>query len=192
MLNVENISLSQTTVASDLTASDFIWYPVIEDLLYCTKNGQRAWTIWSRALWCTMHGFMHGFVNWIITHARRLRAYNRAGDRVTLLTFKHLMPLKMTGRRPREATMNNRESWKGLLQHEHRYSTRWFQMANFCRTNHTVYFRVVHRSCVVSVDQVDTCCETKYLACVPWCLCEVRTDSGCQASYARLVPYPAS
>ena len=30
--------------------------------------------------------------------------------RVTLLTFKHLMPLKMTGRRPREATMNNRES----------------------------------------------------------------------------------
>jgi len=33
-LNVENISLSRTTVASDLTASDFIWCPVIEDLLY--------------------------------------------------------------------------------------------------------------------------------------------------------------
>ena len=36
-LNVENISLSWTTVASDLTASDFIWCPVIEDLLYYTK-----------------------------------------------------------------------------------------------------------------------------------------------------------
>jgi len=33
-LNVENINLSRTTVASDLTASDFIWCPVIEDLLY--------------------------------------------------------------------------------------------------------------------------------------------------------------
>jgi len=33
-VNVENISLSRTTVASDLTASDFIWCPVIEDLLY--------------------------------------------------------------------------------------------------------------------------------------------------------------
>jgi len=33
-LNVENISLSRTTVASDLTASDFIWCLVIEDLLY--------------------------------------------------------------------------------------------------------------------------------------------------------------
>jgi len=32
-LNVENISLSRTTVASDLTTSDFIWCPVIEDLL---------------------------------------------------------------------------------------------------------------------------------------------------------------
>jgi len=34
-LNVENISLLRTTVASDLTAFDFIWCPVIEDLLYC-------------------------------------------------------------------------------------------------------------------------------------------------------------
>jgi len=33
-LNVENISLSRTTVASDLTASDFIWCPVIETLPY--------------------------------------------------------------------------------------------------------------------------------------------------------------
>jgi len=37
-LNVENISLSRTTVASDLTASDFIWCPVIEDLLYNPDN----------------------------------------------------------------------------------------------------------------------------------------------------------
>jgi len=34
MLNVENISLSRTTVASNLTASDFVWCPVIEDLLW--------------------------------------------------------------------------------------------------------------------------------------------------------------
>ena len=43
----------------------------------------------------------------------------------------------------------------------------------------TVYFRVVYRSCVVSVDQVDTCHETKYLACVPQCPCEMLTvDAG--------------
>ena len=34
MLNVENISFSRITVASHLTASDLIWCPVIEDLLY--------------------------------------------------------------------------------------------------------------------------------------------------------------
>jgi len=33
-LKIENISLSRITVASDLTASDFIWCLVIEDLLY--------------------------------------------------------------------------------------------------------------------------------------------------------------
>jgi len=37
-LNVENISLSRTTVASDLTASDFIWCSVIEDLLDVLKD----------------------------------------------------------------------------------------------------------------------------------------------------------
>ena len=43
----------------------------------------------------------------------------------------------------------------------------------------TVYFRVVYRSCVVSVDQVDTCHETKYLACVPRCLGEILiADAG--------------
>jgi len=46
-------------------------------------------------------------------------------------------------------------------------------------------FRVVHGSCVESVDQVDTYHETKYLACVPQCLCK-NTNSGHRPSYARL------
>jgi len=41
MLNVENISLSRITVASHLTASDFIWCPVIEDLLYTILLGNK-------------------------------------------------------------------------------------------------------------------------------------------------------
>jgi len=32
-------------------------------------------------------------------------------------------------------------------------------------------FKVVHESCVESVDQVDTYREIKYLACVPQCPC---------------------
>jgi len=32
---------------------------------------------------------------------------------------QHLMPLKMTGRSPRQATTNNYESWKWLLWHEY-------------------------------------------------------------------------
>ena len=49
-------------------------------------------------------------VVWVIelspTHAV-LRAFNRARERVTLLTVTALDPLKMTGRSPREATANN-------------------------------------------------------------------------------------
>jgi len=37
-----------------------------------------------------MRGFMRGFGNRIIAHARRRRAYIRAGDRVALLTFTAL------------------------------------------------------------------------------------------------------
>jgi len=44
-LNVENISLSRTTGASDLTASDFIWCPVIEDLLYKPNNNRVKTTL---------------------------------------------------------------------------------------------------------------------------------------------------
>ena len=123
----------------------------------------------------TMRGFMHGFGNRIIAHKLRLSALSE----LPCWLSQRLMPLKTTGRRPREATTNNCESWKRLLQHEHGYSTWWFQVANFCRANHAVYLRVVHRSCVVSVDQVDTCRETKYRACVPWRPCEIlTTDVG--------------
>ena len=51
-----------------------------------------------------------------------------------------------------------------------------FKCQTLVRTNnwasHAFYFGVVHRSCVESVGEVDTYCETKYLACVPQCLCE--------------------
>ena len=107
-----------------------------------------AWTIWSCARWRTMRGFMHSFGNRIIAHAHRLRAKPcwRQSESPCWLS-QRLMPLTMTWRRPREATTNNCESWKSLLQHEHGYSTRWFQEANFCRANNAIYFRVVHRSC---------------------------------------------
>jgi len=90
---------------------------------------------------------------------------------------QHLMLLKMTGRSPREAPTNNCESWKQLLQHEHGYVGLKWQTSVWTndRASHAVYFQVVHRSCVVSVDQVDTCRESKYLACVPWCPCEIPT-----------------
>ena len=80
----------------------------------------RAWTILSCAWWCTMHGFMHSLG---ITHARRLRVFSCTQDRVALWLLQHLMLLKMAGRSPREATLNNSESWKRPLQHEGSYST---------------------------------------------------------------------
>lgn len=60
----------------------------------------------------------------------------------------------------------------------------------FCYAAHPFFllFRVVHRSCVDSEDQVDACRETKYLSSSKsmW-----NTDSRCWASYAmgaKLVP----
>ena len=44
---------------------------LVPRLLPMLKSGERAWTIWSRALWRTMCGFMCGFGNRIIAHAVR-------------------------------------------------------------------------------------------------------------------------
>jgi len=64
---------------------------------------------------CTMRTFMRGLGIRIITHTWRLRAFNRSRD---LLTVTALDTTQLTGRSPREATANNCESWKRLLQHE--------------------------------------------------------------------------
>ena len=62
----------------------------------------------------------------------------------------------------------------------------------FVQTNHqashAIYFVEVHRTCVESVDQVDTCCETKYLSSQCILMSAWNADSRCRASYARLVP----
>ena len=81
---------------------------------------------------------------------------------VALLTF---IALKMTGRRPQRTTVSlERDCYNmntGIS------TDGGFKWQTFVGPTTTFIFRVVHRSCVVSVDQVDTCRETKYLTSAP-------------------------
>ena len=64
-----------------------------------------------------------------------------------------------------------------------------FKWQTLVRTNgratcsQSVYFIVVHGSCIESVDQVDTCCEIKYLSSLCTSMSVWNTDSGHWASY---------